>query len=51
VRAAEAAGAEPVHAIVAVDSEACLVDIEAAWPGGRMDYRLLTRDLYLRSPT
>merc|ERR1712086_175932 len=28
---AEAAEAEPVHAIVAVDSEACLVDIEIAW--------------------
>jgi len=28
VRAAEETGAEPVHAIVAVDSEACLVDIE-----------------------
>ena len=33
VRAAEAPGAAPVHAIVAVDSEACLVDIEAAWRG------------------
>ena len=31
VCAAEAVGAEPVHAIVAVDSEACLVDIEIAW--------------------
>jgi len=26
--AAEEAGAEPVHAVVAVDSEACLVDVE-----------------------
>ena len=31
VHAAEETGAEPVHAIVAVDSEACLVDIEIAW--------------------
>ena len=29
--AAEEAGAEPVHAIAAVDSEACLVDVEIAW--------------------
>ena len=29
--AAEEARAEPVHAIAAVDSEACLVDVEIAW--------------------
>jgi hypothetical protein len=29
--AAEEAGAEPVHAIAAVDSEACLVDVDIAW--------------------